>query len=58
MSTDLARRLDQLEARIQKTLATHDDAIAGTLSAVRKLMNPPAPKRRGIGVTANIDEKP
>ncbi len=55
---DLARRLDQLEARIEKKLATHDDAIAAMLSAIRQLMNPPAPKRRGIGFTVNIGEKP
>jgi hypothetical protein len=55
---DLARRLDQLEARIEKKLATHDDAIAAMLSAIRQLMNPPAPKRRPIGFTANFDEKP
>ena len=55
---DLARRLDQLEARIEKKLATHDDAIAAMLSAIRQLMNPPVPKRRGIGFTTNIDEKP
>ena len=54
---DLARRLDQLEARIEKKLATHDDAIAAMLSAIRQLMNPPPPKRRGIGFTANLDEK-
>ena len=28
---DLARRLDQLEARIEKKLATHDEAIAAML---------------------------
>ena len=55
---DLARRLDQLEARIEKKLATHDDAIAAMLSAIRQLMNPPAPKRRPIGFTATFDEKP
>ena len=46
---DLARRLDQLEARIEKKLATHDDAIATMLSASRELMHAP-PKRRPIGV--------
>jgi len=35
-----------------------DEAIAAILSAIRELANPPAPKRRGIGFTANIDEKP
>src|SRR5882757_3305998 len=54
---DLARRLDQLEARIEKKLVTHDDAIAAMLSAIRQLMNPPPPKRRPIGFTANLDEK-
>ncbi len=54
---DLAERLNQLEARIEKKLATHDDAIAAMLSAIRQLMNPPPAKRRGIGFTANIDDK-
>ncbi len=52
---ELVRRLDQLEARIEKKLATHDDAIAAMLSAIRQLMNPPRPTRRGIGFTANIE---
>jgi len=51
---ELAKRIDQLEARIGKKLATHDEAIAAILSAIRELMNPPAPKRRGIGFTADI----
>jgi hypothetical protein len=51
---DLARRLDQLEARLDKKLATHDEAIAAILSAIRQLMNPPLPKRRGIGFTADL----
>ena len=51
---NLARRLDQLEARIEKKLATHDDAIAAMLSAIRELTHPPATKRRGIGFTADI----
>jgi ORF6N domain len=55
---ELARRFDQLEARLNKKLADHDDAIAAILSAIRQLMNPPEPKRRGIGFTAHIDEKP
>ena len=52
---DLARRLDELEARIQKKLTTHDEAITAMLSAIRQLMNPPQPKRRGIGFTADLD---
>src|ERR1700722_11508447 len=56
-NSDLARRLDQLEARIEKKLATHDAAIAAMLSTIRQLMNPPPAKRRGIGFTADIREK-
>jgi hypothetical protein len=54
---ELAKRLDELEARIEKKLATHDEAIAAMLSAIRQLMNPPQPKRRPIGFTADLDEK-
>ena len=54
---ELARRFDQLEARLDKKLAAHDEAIAAILSAIRQLMNPPQPKRRPIGFTANIDQK-
>ena len=56
---ELARRLDQLEARIEKKLAAQDDAIAAMLSVIRQLVTPPPPaKRRGIGFTADLDEKP
>lgn len=54
---ELARRLDELEARIARKLATHDQAIAGMLKTIRELLTPPEPKRRGIGFTANFDEK-
>jgi hypothetical protein len=54
---ELARRFAQLEARIEKKLAEHDEAITAILSAIRELMNPPPGKRRGIGFTANIEEK-
>ncbi|MGH8325248.1 MAG: ORF6N domain-containing protein [Steroidobacteraceae bacterium] len=54
---ELARRLDALEARIEKKLTTHDQAIAAILSAIRQLMNPPASKRRPIGFTADLNEK-
>ncbi len=46
---ELAQKLDQLEARLEKKLAHHDEAIAAILSAIRELMNPPAPEHRGIG---------
>jgi phage regulator Rha-like protein len=51
----LAKRFAQLEARLDKKLAEHDDAITAILAAIRELMNPPVPKRRGIGFTANLD---
>jgi ORF6N domain len=49
-NTALARKLDALERKYKH----HDDAITAILSAIRELMNPPAPKRRGIGFTADI----
>jgi hypothetical protein len=45
------------KARLDKKLAEHDDAITAILSVIRELMNPPPPKRRPIGFTANLDEK-
>jgi hypothetical protein len=54
---ELARRFAQLETRLDKKLTAHDEAITAILSAIRELMNPPQPKRRPIGFTANI-EKP
>jgi hypothetical protein len=54
---ELAKRLDQLEARIEKKLAIHDDAIAAMLSAIRELMHAPPPKHRPIGFTADLTEK-
>jgi hypothetical protein len=51
---ELARRLDELERK----LASHDQAITGILNAIRQLMSPPPePKRRGIGFTADFNEK-
>lgn len=56
-SQDLAQRLDQLEAHLEKKLTAHDEAIAPILSAIRELMNPEPTKRRSIGFTADLDEK-
>lgn len=50
---ELARRFAQLEARLDK----HDESITAILCAIRELMNPPAPKRRSIGFTADLEEK-
>jgi ATP-dependent Clp protease ATP-binding subunit ClpA len=55
-NAELARRLDELEARIEKKLTGHDQAIAAMLSAIRQLMNPPDSRSRGIGFTANVGE--
>ena len=46
---ELAKRLDELEARIERKLMTHDQAIAGILDAIRQLMAPPPTKKRPIG---------
>jgi hypothetical protein len=54
---DLARRFAQLEVRLDRKLGEHDEAIAAILSVIRQLMNPPTPKRRGIGFTADIEPK-
>jgi hypothetical protein len=50
-NTALARKLNELEGKLKN----HDEAIAAILSAIRDLMHTPAPKRRGIGFTANIE---
>jgi hypothetical protein len=52
---ELARRFTRNPNR--QKLAEHDEAITAILSAIRELMNPPPAKRRGIGFTANIEEK-
>jgi len=51
---ELARRLDEIEARLEKKLTTHDEPISAILSAIRQLMNPPSPKHRPIGFTAEL----
>ena len=54
---ELARRFDQLEARVDKLVA-HDEAIAAILSAIRELMTPsPPPRHRPIGFTTDLQEK-
>ena len=47
---ELAKRLDELESRIERKLATHDQALADIIRAIRELMAPPEPKqKRPIG---------
>lgn len=53
---ELARRFAQLEARLDRKFTHYDEAIAGILSAIRQLMNPPVPQRRPIGFTASLDD--
>lgn len=45
---ELARRLKDLERRLERRLDDHDQAIAEILAAIRQLMAPPpgSPKRR------------
>jgi len=54
---ELALKLDQLEARLERRLATHDETIAAILATIRGLMNPVAAKSRGIGFTADLRQK-
>ncbi len=42
---ELAKRLDELESRLERELSTHDQAIAGILDAIRQLMVPPESAR-------------
>lgn len=51
---ELGKRLDELEARIERKLSSHDQAIAGILDAIRQLMTPPElGKKRPIGFVHN-----
>jgi ORF6N domain len=43
---ELAKRLDELESRIELKLSTHDQAISAILDAIRQLMSPPEPARK------------
>lgn len=46
---ELARRLDDLESRIERRITGHDRTIAEILNAIRALMAPPESKKRNIG---------
>lgn len=48
-NAELAKRLDELEARITRKLATHDQAITEIIKTIRQLMIQPEPKKRPIG---------
>lgn len=49
----VAQKLDELERKV----SSHDQAIAGLIDAIRKLMAPPTQSKRPIGFTANIERK-
>ncbi|MGC9208168.1 ORF6N domain-containing protein [Acidithiobacillus sp.] len=48
---ELAEKLDALE----RTVSTHDQAIAGLINAIRELTHTPASRTRPIGFTADLD---
>jgi hypothetical protein len=50
---ELTKRLEALEARVKRKFAKQDEVIVAMVKAIRQLTQPPAPKRRGIGFTAD-----
>ncbi len=54
---ELAQQLKELETRVTRKLATHDQAITGILKAIRELMNPPVQKKRPIGFVELQEKK-
>lgn len=55
---DLARKLAALERSLVALDLKTQRQFKEVYEAIRALMSAPAPKRRGIGFTANLDEKP
>ncbi|TCS74099.1 ORF6N domain-containing protein [Sulfuritortus calidifontis] len=53
---ELAKRLDELERRVEAKLQTHDQAIAGLIQTIRELMKPPQTKKRPIGFVTPKDD--
>lgn len=53
----LAKQLNALEQRIEKKLATHDQAITGIIDTIRQLMAPPEKPKRPIGFVAPEEKK-
>jgi len=43
---ELAKRLDELEQRIERKLDTHDQAITGLINTLRQMMSPEETKKR------------
>ena len=46
---ELARRLDELERRIERKLQSHDQAITGLIKTLRQMMAPDATRKNPIG---------
>jgi len=53
VNRELGAKLDEIERRV----SSHDQAIAGVLSAIRQLMAPAEPKRRQIGFVSSEGRK-
>jgi hypothetical protein len=49
------RQLAAKFAELERKVSSHDQAIVGIVEALRELMQPPTPKKRPIGFTANLD---
>jgi DNA-binding PadR family transcriptional regulator len=54
---ELAQRFADLEQRLERKLAMHDQAIAAILDAIRQLMNPPQSPKRPIGFVTLAEKK-
>ena len=55
---ELARRLTELERRLEQGLNAHAESISALLAAIKSLMGPAQSRRRGIGFTADLDTSP
>jgi hypothetical protein len=51
---ELELKIAELEQRVGKKLVAHDEAIAEILAAIKEVMKPAGPNRRGIGFTADL----
>jgi ORF6N domain. len=54
---ELAKRLDELEARLEKKFGAYDEVIAKMLEAMRQLMSPPQIVGRPIGFLADFQKQ-
>ena len=54
---ELAHQMDELEARIERKLESHDQAITGLINTIRELMKPPETKKRPIGFVTPQEKK-